>query len=247
MTSLDQHPLLSHLLELRTRLMRILWALLIVFLLLFHWAKDLYHLLALPLLENLPKGGQMIATDPITPFMIPMKVAFLTTFLITLPHTLYQLWAFIAPGLYRHEKKLIAPLIASSTLLFFAGMSFAYFLVLPMVFKFMQGVTPEGVAMMTDISSYLDFVIGLFLAFGGAFEVPVLVVILVRMGIVSIEKLKASRAYVIVGSFVIAAIVTPPDVVSQLMLAIPLCLLFELGLLASQFSAPKPESSSLES
>lgn len=234
MTTLDQHPLLSHLLELRSRLMRILWVVLIVFLLLFHWAKDLYHLLALPLLENLPKGGQMIATDPITPFMIPMKVAFLTTFLITLPHTLYQLWAFIAPGLYRHEKKLITPLIASSTLLFFAGMSFAYFLVLPMVFKFMQGVTPEGVAMMTDISSYLDFVIGLFLAFGGAFEVPVVVVILVRMGIVSIEKLKASRSYVIVGSFVIAAIVTPPDVVSQLMLAIPLCLLFEAGLVAAR-------------
>lgn len=234
MSTLDQHPLLSHLLELRSRLMRILWVLLIVFLLLFHWAKDLYHLLALPLLENLPKGGKMIATDPITPFMIPMKVAFLTTFLITLPHTLYQLWAFIAPGLYRHEKRLIAPLIASSTLLFFTGMSFAYFLVLPTVFKFMQGATPEGVAMMTDISSYLDFVIGLFLAFGGAFEVPVVVVILARMGIVTVEQLKAARSYVIVGAFVVAAIVTPPDVVSQLMLAIPLCLLFEAGLLAAQ-------------
>lgn len=239
MTTLDQHPLLSHLLELRSRLMRILWVLLIVFLLLFHWAKDLYHLLALPLLENLPKGGKMIATDPITPFMIPMKVAFLTTFLITLPHTLYQLWAFIAPGLYRHEKKLIAPLIASSTLLFFTGMSFAYFLVLPTVFKFMQSATPEGVAMMTDISSYLDFVIGLFLAFGGAFEVPVIVVILARMGIVTVEQLKASRSYVIVGAFVVAAVVTPPDVVSQLMLAIPLCLLYEAGLFACKFARIK--------
>ncbi len=233
MSTNEKHPLLSHLLELRSRLMRILWVLLIVFALLFSWAKDLYHLLALPLLENLPKDGHMIATDPITPFMIPLKVAFLTTFLITLPHTLYQLWAFVAPGLYQHEKRLVIPLIASSTLLFFTGMSFAYFLVLPMVFKFMHAATPEGVAMMTDISSYLDFVIGLFLAFGAAFEVPVVVVILVRMGIVSIEKLKASRSYVIVGAFVVAAVVTPPDVVSQLMLAVPLCLLFEIGLLVS--------------
>lgn len=236
MSTNEKHPLLSHLLELRSRLMRILWVLLIVFALLFSWAKDLYHLLALPLLENLPKDGHMIATDPITPFMIPLKVAFLTTFLITLPHTLYQLWAFVAPGLYQHEKRLVIPLIASSTLLFFTGMSFAYFLVLPMVFKFMHAATPEGVAMMTDISSYLDFVIGLFLAFGAAFEVPVVVVILVRMGIVSIEKLKASRSYVIVGAFVVAAVVTPPDVVSQLMLAIPLCLLFEVGLLASSLT-----------
>lgn len=236
MSTNEKHPLLSHLLELRSRLMRILWVLLIVFALLFSWAKDLYHLLALPLLENLPKDGHMIATDPITPFMIPLKVAFLTTFLVTLPHTLYQLWAFVAPGLYQHEKRLVIPLIASSTLLFFTGMSFAYFLVLPMVFKFMHAATPEGVAMMTDISSYLDFVIGLFLAFGAAFEVPVVVVILVRMGIVSIEKLKASRSYVIVGAFVVAAVVTPPDVVSQLMLAIPLCLLFEVGLLASSLT-----------
>lgn len=246
MSSAEQHPLLSHLLELRTRVMRIIWVLLIVFILLFHWAKDLYHLLALPLINNLPKGGQMIATDPTTPFFVPMKVAFLTTFLITLPHTLYQIWAFVAPGLYRHEKRLIVPLIASSTILFFAGMSFAYFLVLPVVFKFMGGITPEGVAMMTDITNYLDFVIGLFLAFGGAFEVPVIVVILVRMGFVSVEKLKASRSYVIVGAFVVAAVVTPPDVLSQLMLAIPLCLLFEIGIITSTLITTNPKSDSDE-
>lgn len=234
MSTSEPVSLLSHLLELRSRLMRIIIAMAVVFVLLFFKAKELYHLLALPLLHSLPEGGTMISNNPIDPLMAPMKVALLTTFLITLPHTLYQLWAFVAPALYRHEKRLVLPLIASSTLLFFCGMAFAYFLVLPSIFAFMNTMVPEGVVLMPDTTSYLDFVIGLFLSFGAAFEVPVVVVLLVRMNFISIEKLKASRSYVIVAAFVIAAIVTPPDVLSQLMLAIPLCLLFELGLLASQ-------------
>lgn len=242
MSATEPNSLISHLLELRNRLLRIVVVILLVFVLLFYWASDLYHLLALPLLHTLPQGGQMIATDPAGPFFAPLKVALLTTFLLTLPHTLYQLWAFVAPALYRHEKRLVLPLIASSTLLFFVGMAFAYFLVLPTVFGFMHSILPKGVAMMTDISSYLDFVIGIFLAFGGAFEVPIVVVLLVRMGVVTIEKLKEARSYVIVGAFVIAAIVTPPDIMSQLLLAIPLCLLFELGLIAARFCKPETES-----
>lgn len=230
---------ISHLIELRTRLVRSIIAVVAVFVCLFPFAKELYALLANPLLASLPKGGQMIATDVTTPFFVPMKVAMMTAFLIALPYVLYQIWAFVAPGLYSHEKRLGAPLVAASTLLFLCGMAFAYFLVFPVVFGFVTSVAPEGVAVMTDINKYLDFVITLFLAFGVTFEVPVAVIVLVKMGIVSVEKLKEVRPYVIVGAFVIGAIFTPPDVISQIMLAVPLWLLYEVGILvASMLSKP---------
>ena len=230
-----EQSFLSHLIELRDRLIRALLSILIVFLCLFPWAKELYALLAQPLLDTLPQGGQMIATDVVGVFLVPMKVALMVAFLIALPYVLYQVWAFVAPGLYAHEKKLALPLVASSVLLFFVGMSFAYFLVFPTVFGFMANVAPEGVAWMTDIEKYLSFVMTTFVAFGVAFEVPVIVVVLVMVGVVELSTLKEWRSYVVVGAFVIAAIFTPPDVVSQLMLAIPLCLLYELGMLMARF------------
>ncbi|HJV06794.1 MAG TPA: twin-arginine translocase subunit TatC [Chromobacteriaceae bacterium] len=226
---MNEQPLLEHLIELRTRLVRALAGMIIVFLALFHWSGDIYHLLAKPLLDALPKGTNMIATDVTAPFFVPVKVTMLVAFLISLPNSLYQIWAFVAPGLYQHEKRLILPLVVSSVLLFITGMAFAYFLVFPVVFGFMSAVTPSGVSMMTDIDKYLSFVLGMFVAFGVTFEVPVVVILLVRMGVVSIEKLRQARPYVIVGSFVVAAIVTPPDVLSQIMLAVPLWLLYECG------------------
>lgn len=232
---------ISHLIELRTRLVRSIIAVVVVFVGLFPFAKDLYALLAHPLLAELPKGGQMIATDVTTPFFVPMKVAMMAAFLISLPYVLYQAWAFIAPGLYAHEKKLVWPLVIVSTLLFMCGMAFAYFAVFPIVFHFMASVAPEGVAVMTDINKYLDFVLTLFVAFGVTFEVPVAVIVLVRMGVVSVAKLREIRPYIIVGAFVIGAIFTPPDVVSQFMLAMPLWLLYEAGIVAASFiSQPKP-------
>lgn len=209
---------------------------LVVFLGLFPFANQVYALLAAPLLSQLPSGGQMIATGVTTPFFVPLKVAMMAAFLIALPHTLYQMWAFIAPGLYAHEKKFMVPVIIASSALFLAGMTFAYFLVFPVVFGFIVGTAPEGVAVMTDIGSYLDFVITLFFAFGLAFEVPIAVVIAVYFGWVSIAKLRESRGYVIVGAFVIGAIFTPPDIISQFMLAIPMWLLYELGIVVARFS-----------
>ncbi len=235
---------MSHLVELRDRLIRALLAILVVFLCLFPWAKELYNLLAQPLLASLPQGGQMIATDVVGVFLVPMKVALMVAFLITLPYVLYQIWAFVAPGLYAHEKKLALPLVAASVVLFFVGMAFAYFLVFPTVFGFMAKIAPEGVAWMTDIEKYLSFVLGTFMAFGVTFEVPVVVVVLVSMGVVSIAKLKEIRSYVIVGAFVVGAIFTPPDVISQLMLAIPLCLLYELGIFLARFVESKAQASS---
>ncbi len=235
----------SHLIELRSRLLRAVIAVVVVFVFLFPYAKDLYALLAQPLLASLPKGGQMIATDVIGVFFVPMKVAGLTAFLIALPYVLYQIWAFIAPGLYSHERRLIAPLVAASTILFLCGMSFAYFLVFPVVFHAMAAFTPEGVSWMTDIGKYMDFVLTLFIAFGVTFEVPVAVVVLVKMGMVSVEKLREIRPYVVVGAFVIGAIFTPPDVVSQIMLAVPLWLLYELGIVVAAMMVKKvaePES-----
>lgn len=226
---------LSHLFELRDRLIRALASVLVVFVCLFPWAKELYALLAQPLLASLPAGGQMIATDVVGVFLVPMKVALMVAFLIALPYVLYQVWAFVAPGLYAHEKKLALPLVAASVVLFFIGMSFAYFLVFPTVFGFMAKVAPDGVAWMTDIEKYLSFVMSTFIAFGVTFEVPIIVIVLVQMGIVSLAKLRELRPYVIVGAFVIGAIFTPPDVISQLMLAIPLCLLYELGMLMARF------------
>lgn len=233
MTTTD--TFISHLIELRNRLLRIVIGVVLVFIGLFPFANKIYTLLAQPLLSHLPAGGQMIATAVTTPFFVPMKVAMLAAFVISLPHTLYQVWSFIAPGLYSHERRFMAPLVVASTLLFFAGMCFAYFLVFPVVFGFIAGTAPEGVAVMTDIGNYLDFVITLFMAFGIAFEVPVAVVLLVYFGLVNIETLKDIRSYVIVGAFVIGAIFTPPDVISQVMLAVPLWLLYEAGILVAGF------------
>lgn len=235
MSEVSEDSFLSHLIELRDRLIRALGAILIVFICVFPWAKELYALLAAPLLASLPKGGQMIATDVVGVFLVPMKVALMVAFLVALPVVLYQAWAFVAPGLYAHEKKLVVPLVFASVVLFFAGMSFAYFLVFPTVFGFMASVAPEGVAWMTDIEKYLSFVMTTFIAFGITFEVPVIVVVLVRMGMVSISKLKEIRPYVIVGAFVIGAIFTPPDVISQIMLAVPLWLLYESGIVIAGF------------
>lgn len=230
---------ISHLIELRSRLLRIAVIFLAVFIGLLPFANKIYTLLAHPLLAKLPADGQMIATAVTTPFFVPMKVAMLTAFIISLPHTLYQVWAFIAPGLYLHERRFMAPIVVVSTLLFFAGMAFAYFLVFPVVFGFITGTAPEGVAVMTDIGNYLDFVITLFIAFGMAFEVPIAVVLLVRFGLVTIRTLKEIRSYIIVGAFVLGAIFTPPDVISQFMLAVPLWLLYEVGVLVAGFIRPE--------
>jgi sec-independent protein translocase protein TatC len=230
-----EESFLSHLIELRDRLIRALLSIGAVFLCLVYWAQDLYTLLAQPLLAKLPVGGQMIATDVVGVFLVPMKVALMVAFLIALPYVLYQAWAFVAPGLYAHEKRLALPLVAASVVLFFVGMAFAYFLVFPTVFNFMVRIAPEGVAWMTDIEKYLSFVMSTFVAFGVAFEMPIIVVVLVLVDVVELRTLKECRSYVIVGAFVVGAIFTPPDVVSQLMLAIPLCLLYELGMLMARF------------
>lgn len=239
--NLPEDSFLSHLVELRDRLIRALAAIGIVFLCLFPWAKELYALLAQPLLATLPQGGQMIATDVVGVFLVPMKVALMVAFLVALPYVLYQAWAFVAPGLYAHEKRLALPLVAASVILFFVGMAFAYFLVFPTVFGFMARIAPEGVAWMTDIEKYLSFVMSTFVAFGVAFEVPVIVVVLVMVGVVELKTLREWRSYVIVGAFVVGAVFTPPDVVSQLMLAIPLCLLYELGMLMARFVKSRPQ------
>lgn len=232
---------ISHLIELRSRLLRIAIGWLVIFVALFPFANDIYSLLAAPLLNKLPLGGQMIATGVTTPFFVPIKVAMMTAFLLSLPHTLYQVWAFVAPGLYAHEKKFMIPMIVSSSLLFLSGMAFAYFLVFPVVFGFIVGTAPEGVAVMTDIGSYLDFVMTLFVAFGLAFEVPIAVVMAVRFGWVSIAALKDARGYVVVGAFVIGAIFTPPDIISQFMLAVPMWLLYELGIIVAALTGKKAE------
>jgi sec-independent protein translocase protein TatC len=230
---MNPQPLLSHLIELRTRLMRALIGFFLVFLLLFHWSGEIYHLLALPLLKNLPAGSHMISIEVTASFFVPMKVTMLVALLFSLPNTLYQIWAFVAPALYHTEKRLILPLVISSVLLFCAGMAFAYFLVFPVVFAFMAKVTPSGVAMMTDIDKFLSFAMRTFIAFGAAFEVPVVVVLLVRVGVLSVLQLREARRYFIVAAFVIAAIVTPPDVLSQTLLAVPLWMLYEAGILAA--------------
>ncbi len=238
-----QESFLSHLFELRDRVIKAGLAIILVFFSLVYWAPDIFHLFAQPLLEALPAGGKMIVTDVTGSFFVPMKVTMLVAFIIALPVVMYQLWAFIAPGLYLHERKLIVPLVVSSYSLFIIGMAFAYFLVFPTVFKFMASYNaPLGAEMSTDIDNYLSFAMTTFLAFGITFEVPVVVVVLVRMGIVPLAKLKEIRPYVIVGAFVISAIVTPPDVLSQLLLAVPMTLLYELGLLVARFYVPKPSA-----
>ena len=233
MSTDTEQPLIAHLLELRTRLLRAIVGVLICLVLLLPIANKLYGWLALPVLKMLPVGGQMIATDPISPFLTPLKLALMSALVMAAPWVLYQLWAFVAPGLYHKEKRLAVPLLVSATALFYIGCAFAYFLVLPAVFKFTNAVAPEGVAVMTDIGKYLDFVIVTFIAFGVAFEVPVAVVILVALGWVTIPQLREARSYVIVGAFVVAAVMTPPDAVSMLMMAIPMCLLYEIGIIAA--------------
>jgi len=243
--SQTEESFISHLIEMRDRLLRAVLAIVIIFVCLFPWAQDLYALLAQPMLAALPKGGQMIATDVTTPFFVPIKVTMMAAFLLALPWVFYQVWAFVAPGLYQHEKRLGAPLVIASVILFLLGMAFAYFLVFPVVFGFVVGVAPVGVAVMTDIGKYLDFVMTLFMAFGITFEVPVAVVLLVKMNMVSVAKLREIRPYVIVGAFVIGAIFTPPDIISQFMLAVPLWVLYEAGIIvAALISKPKPESGS---
>lgn len=231
----NSETFISHLIELRDRLLRVVIGIVLTFLVLFPFADQIYTLLAQPLLSKLPAGGQMIATEVTTPFFVPMKMAMMAAFVLSLPHTLYQAWAFVAPGLYAHERRFMMPLVIASTLLFLAGMAFAYFLVFPVVFGFITGYAPQGVAVMTDIGSYLDFVITLFMAFGLAFEVPIAVIVLVGFGLVQISTLKEIRSYVIVGAFVLGAIFTPPDIISQFMLAIPLWLLYEAGIFLAGF------------
>lgn len=230
-----EETFISHLVELRDRLVKAIIGVAIVCIGLFIWPgpKEIYDFLAMPMIASLPPGAKMIATGVVSPFLVPMKVTLMFALIVALPWVFYQLWAFVAPGLYAHEKRLVLPLVISSSLLFIAGVAFCYFLVFGRVFAFISEFAPTSIAVMPDIENYLDFVMSMCLAFGATFEVPVVVVILVRMGIVSIDKLKSVRPYIIVGAFVIAAIVTPPDVVSQLSLAIPMCLLFELGLLVS--------------
>jgi sec-independent protein translocase protein TatC len=234
-TTDTQESFMSHLIELRMRLMRSIIAVVVVLLVLFPFAKDIYALLAQPLLRVLPAGSTMIATDVTGTFLVPLKVTLMSAFLIALPFVLWQAWAFVAPGLYQHEKRLVVPVLVSSCLFFALGMSFAYFFVFPVAFGFFAGYTPVGVQMMTDIDKYLSFVMTMFIAFGLTFETPVVVVVLVRMRVVSLEKLRSIRPYVIVGAFVIGAIFTPPDVISQCLLAIPLWLLYELGLQLARF------------
>ena len=232
-----EQPFVTHLVELRDRLIRAVVAVGVCFAALALWPgpSGLYDLLAAPLVAHLPAGTTLIATNVISPFVVPLKITLLAAFLLALPVVLYQVWAFVAPGLYSHEKKLVLPLVISSTLLFFVGVAFCYFFVFGQVFKFIQSFAPKSITAAPDIEAYLGFVLTMFIAFGAAFEVPIVVIVLARLGIVPIEKLKAFRSYFIVLAFIIAAIITPPDVVSQLALAIPMCLLYEVGIWAAQF------------
>ncbi len=244
--SAGQETFISHLVELRDRLLRAVVVFLVFFVCLMPWAGDLYDLLALPMMNTLPEGTNMIATGVVTPFFVPVKVTMMVAFLLALPVVLYQAWAFIAPGLYSHERRLGLPLVIGSTLLFIAGMAFCYFFVFGTVFKFIAEFAPKSIVPAPDIEQYLSFVMSMFLAFGVTFEVPVVVVLLVKAGVTTVDKLKEARPYVIVGAFVIAAIVTPPDVISQFMLAVPMITLYELGLIiARSLSRPVPGNNSL--
>jgi sec-independent protein translocase protein TatC len=236
----QQDTFISHLIELRERLVRAVGVVLVLFVIVsFAWpgAGAIYDFLAAPLMRALPDGAKMIATGVITPFMVPMKVSALVAFLVALPYVLYQAWAFVAPGLYEHEKKLAVPIIVASTLLFLLGVAFCYYFVFGQVFSFIHGFAPKSITPAPDIEAYFSFVITMFIAFGVTFEIPIVVVILVRSGVVSVEKLRDARPYVIVGAFVVAAVVTPPDVLSQFMLALPMCLLYEAGLFFARFIA----------
>jgi sec-independent protein translocase protein TatC len=231
---MTEDTFISHLIELRDRLLRMVIVVGVVFVCLFPFASELYDLLAYPLMHALPEGSKMIATGVVAPFLIPVKVAAMVAFALALPYVLYQAWAFVAPGLYAHERRLVVPLVVASTLLFFLGVAFCYFFVFGVVFKFVYNIAPKSISVAPDIENYLNFTITMFLAFGLTFEVPIAVLILVRMGAVTIAQLTNIRPYFIVGSFVVAAIVTPPDVLSQLLLAFPMCVLYEVGIVAAR-------------
>jgi len=230
----SQETFLSHLIELRERLVRSLVAVAVCCIPTFYFSAELYDLLAYPLIQSLPQGSRMIATGVITPFLIPMKISVMAGFLVALPYVLYQAWAFVAPGLYSHEKKLVLPLVVSSTVLFLTGMLFCYFIVFGKVFAFISSFAPKSISVAPDIEAYFNFVLGMFIAFGLAFEVPVVVVVLVMANLVTVDQLREWRGYVVVAIFIVAAIVTPPDVVSQVALAIPMCLLYEVGIVFAQ-------------
>lgn len=247
-----EQPFVEHLMELRNRLIKAVLAIGLVcaVLALYPGPGRLYDFLAAPLVAHLPAGATLIATSVISPFLVPLKILLMAAFLIALPVVLYQVWAFVAPGLYSHEKRLVLPLVVASTVLFLLGVAFCYYFVFGQVFKFIQGFAPKSITAAPDIEAYLSFVLSMFLAFGVAFEVPIAVVVLARMGVVTIEKLKSFRGYFVVGAFVVAAIVTPPDVVSQLALAIPMCLLYELGIVCARLfirsAEPEPERAESE-
>jgi len=240
-----QETFLSHLIELRQRLVRSIIAVAIACIPTLYFSAELYDLLAMPLIGSLPQGSRMIATGVITPFLIPMKIAFMAAILVVLPYILYQAWAFVAPGLYAHEKRLVLPLVVSSTLLFLVGMLFCYFVVFRKVFAFIARFAPKSISVAPDIEAYFNFVLGMFVAFGLAFEVPVVVVVLVLTGLVSVQQLREWRGYVIVAIFIVAAVVTPPDVVSQVSLAVPMCLLYEVGIFFAQIAARRRKEHAL--
>jgi len=233
-----EQTFLEHLVELRSRLLKACLAVLAILLVLLPFSRQLYSLLAEPLNSRLPEGSSMIAIDVASPFLTPFKLSLLLALILSIPVVLYQLWAFVAPALYRHERRLAKPLLYTSVLLFYTGCAFAYYLVFPLIFGFLTSVAPEGVTVMTDISKYLDFVITLFLAFGITFEVPIATIILVATGVTTVEKLRSIRGYVLVGAFALGMLLTPPDVISQTLLALPMWLLFELGLLMSRLLLP---------
>ncbi|NMP30740.1 twin-arginine translocase subunit TatC [Thalassotalea sp. M1531] len=240
------YTLFDHLIELRTRLLRAIFSVLIVFCCLVYFAQDIYQYLAEPLLATMPEGTQMIATDVASPFFAPFKLTIVISIFIAMPLILFQIWGFIAPGLYSNEKRLVAPLMFGSTILFYGGISFAYFVVFPLAFSFFTSVAPEGVTIATDISSYLDFVLKLFFAFGAAFEIPIAIMLMCWTGMSTTESLKKKRPYIVVGAFIIGMLLTPPDIISQTLLAIPMLLLFELGLILASFYQKKEDAEASE-
>lgn len=238
----QEQSFLSHLIELRQRIVRAALAVVIVFLALTPFMKEIFELLSKPMMMALPAGTKLLATGVVTPFLVPLKVTLFTSFLIALPYVLYQAWAFVAPGLYQHERRLALPVIVSSVAMFALGVAYCYYIVFGFIFRFIAGFAPVTVSVAPDIEAYFGFVMGMFLAFGLAFEMPIAVVLLVRFGIASVDKLKQARPYVIVGAFIVAAIFTPPDVLSQLLLAVPLCVLFELGIQCARFVTPRGQA-----
>jgi len=241
------YTLFDHLLELRTRLLNIVVAVLVVFCCLVAFAQDIYQFVALPLLETMPDGTQMIATDVASPLIAPIKLTIVLAVFLVMPYILYQMWSFVAPGLYRNEKRLIAPLMVGSTLLFYSGIAFAYFLVFPIIFGFFNSVAPDGVSIATDISSYLDFILKLFFAFGTIFEIPIGIILMCWTGMTTPAKLREKRAYVVVGAFVIGMLLTPPDIISQTLLAVPMLLLFEVGIMIASIYSGKKSANKIDS